>query len=137
MAAGEVFLEVGGGMQVDAFAAEDTDDEDVLLVRNAALTIVDDLAIAIEGEAKFNVATDVEDSNGLVGRCNSGEALGKGTRGVRTVEEVDDAFGCADLGNTEERAYALEQEHEDDENAGGDETQAGNAESLNDDEDEG
>ena len=111
VAVGEVFFEVCGGMEVNAFAAGDADDEDVLLVGNAALAIVDDLAVAIEGEAVFDIATDVEDGDGFVERSDGCQALSQGARGVGAVKDMDDALGGVDLRNAAERAYSIEQEH--------------------------
>jgi hypothetical protein len=134
---GKVLLEVGGGMEVDTLATGDTNDKDVLLVGNAALAIVDDLAVAIEGEAVFDVAADVKDGYGFLGRSVSSQALGQGTGGVGTVEEMDDALSGVDLGNNEERANPIEEEHEHDNNARGDEAKPSDAKSFDYDEDEG
>jgi hypothetical protein len=136
MTVGEVLLEIGGGVEVDAFTAGDADDKNVLLVGNATLAIVDNLAVAIEGEAIFNVAADVEDSDGFVGRSDGCEALSQWASGVCAVEDVDDSLGGLNLWNGAEGAYAVKIEHEEHENARGDEAKAGDAESIDHDEDE-
>ena len=127
MAAFQVLVEIGEGMEVCAATAGYAHHEQMLAVRDAVLLVVHDFMIAIEGKAVLDIAADAEDGHGLVGGREGLQLVGQRTGGIRPVKHADDAGGGVDGGNAEERADSVEEQHEHDEDAAGDEAQAGDS----------
>ena len=109
MAAFEVLVQVGWGMQIDPAAAADTRNQHMLLVRHAVVLVVDHLAVAIEREAVLGVAANAKNGNGLIGGHLAGDLIGERAGGVGAVEQLDDALAGADLGNPEKRADTIKE----------------------------
>ena len=89
----EVLIEGGRGVQVHAAAASHLRHEQVLLIGYAAFLVVDDLAVAIEGETVLDVAPDAKDGYGLICGGQGGEPISKRAGGVGAVQYVNYALG--------------------------------------------
>ena len=98
-AAFEILREVIGGVEIGSVPARDPYDEQVLLVGNTAFLIVDDFAVAVEGETVLDVAPHAKHGNRAIGRQKVGQPVGERAGRVGAIEEVDDAFGGFDLGD--------------------------------------
>jgi hypothetical protein len=61
-------------VQIHAAAAGHAYYEDVLLIGHTALLVVDDFAVAIEGEAIFNIAANTKHRDGFVAGYQGGDA---------------------------------------------------------------
>src|SRR5487761_2708868 len=59
----EVFLQGGGGVHVYAVSSRNPCHEQVLLVRNAAFLVIDDLVVSIEGESVLHVPANAKDGD--------------------------------------------------------------------------
>ena len=83
-------------MQIDAAPAGDAGHKEMLLVRHTGVFVIDNLVVAIEGEAVLDVAADLEDCNRFVCWSDKGEAFSEGPRRVRAVKEMNDTLGGGD-----------------------------------------
>ena len=108
----------------------------MLLIRHAFHGVVDHLAIAIEGEAIFDVAPDAEDGHRFVAGGISSQPVGQRTRGVGAIQQVNHLFGCADGWNAEDRTDAIKIKDQHDQHGSGDQAQPNRAEAFNHDDDQ-
>ena len=136
MAALEQFLERHLGIEFDAVTALHARHKHMLLVGNAIFVVVDDLLIAIEREAVFNVAAHVKYRDGFAGGRDLSQFFGQRPRRVGAIEEMNHALGGGDFGNAEERPDAVNEQHQNHEHPAGGRPQPGHAKALGDDEDQ-
>ena len=99
-------------MQVHSSAPGHPRHQQVLLIRHAALLVVDHLAIAIKREPILGLWADEKDGHRFVGGCGAGKPLGQRARRVGVVQQVNHFLGLSDGGNAEERANPIEKQHQ-------------------------
>ena len=134
MAAFQIFFKRRGCIKIHAVPACHPHHQQVLFFRHAGLFVVRHFGIAIKRQSVLHISTDAEDGHGLICGSQGGEPVGKRTRGVSTVENVNHMLGGADLGNAKEGANAIEKENKHSQHDSGYEAKPCNAIAFDNDE---